>query len=63
MVTLLVLLICFSAYLGRSWRAIKNYREGFTGMIRTFYVVGERLSPFVSLACIGLALNNIFFRA
>jgi len=62
MLTLIVLLICLSTYLGRTFAGIKNYKEGFSGTIRTFSIIGDRLSPFVSLACIGLALNNIFNR-
>jgi len=62
MLTLLILLICFSTYLGRTFSSIKKYKEGFTGMIRTFSVIGDRLSPFVSVACVALALNNIFHR-
>ncbi len=62
MLTTIVLLICFSTYLGRTFKSIKQCKEGFTGMIRTFSVIGDRLSPFVSIACIVLALNNLFHR-
>ena len=62
MITLIVLLRCFSTYLGRTFKRIKNYKEGFSGTIRTFSIIGDRLSPFVSIACIALALNNIFNR-
>ena len=62
MITLIVLLICFSTYLGRTFKRIKNNKEGFSGTIRTFSIIGDRLSPFVSVACIVLALNNIFNR-
>ena len=62
MLTLIVLLICFSTYLGRTFKRIKTYKEGFSGTIRTFSVIGDRLSPFVSCACIILAVNNIFNR-
>ena len=59
MITLVALLICFSTYLGRTFTRIKNYKEGFR-TIRTFSIIGDRLSPFVSITCIALALNNIF---
>ena len=62
MLTLIVLLICFSTYLGRSFKGIKKHKEGFSGTIRTFSVIGDRLSPFVSFACIALSLNNILNR-
>ena len=62
MMTLVILLICFSTYLGRTFKSIKNYKEGFRGTIRTFSVIGDRLSPFVSISCILLALNNVFNR-
>ena len=62
MITLIILLICFSTYLGRTFKRVKNYKEGFRGTIRTFSVIWDRLSPFVSISCILLALNNIFNR-
>ena len=62
MLTLIVLLICLSTYLGRTFTRIKTYKEGFSGTIRTFSVIGDRLSPFVSCACVILAINNIFNR-
>ena len=62
MMTLIVLLICFSTYLGRTFKRIKTYKEGFSGTIRTFSVIGDRLSPFVSVSCVILAINNIFNR-
>ena len=62
MMTLIVLLICFSTYLGRTFSRVKTYKEGFSGTIRTFSIIGDRLSPFVSIACIVLAFNNIFNR-
>ena len=52
----------FQTYLGRTFKRIKNNKEGFSGTIRTFSIIGDRLSPFVSVACIVLALNNIFNR-
>ena len=58
----IVLLICFSTYLGRTFKRVKGYKEGFSGTIRTFSVIGDRLSPFVSCACVILAINNIFNR-
>lgn len=63
MLTLMVLLICLSTYLRRTWPGlINNFKEGFSGMIRTFSIVGDRLSPFVSVACILLAINNVIYR-
>jgi hypothetical protein len=62
MLNLMMFLICLSTYIARAWPNIKNYKEGFTGMIRTFSVIGERLSPFVAVGCIALALSNLFYR-
>jgi len=63
MLTLIILAICLSTYLRRTWpNLINGFKEGFSGMIRTFSVVGDRLSPFVSIACILLAVNNVIYR-
>ena len=49
---------------------MKNFNEGFSGLIRrssiigrmNIFKIGERLSPFVAVAGIGLTINNLFFR-
>ena len=59
LLVLICLFICLSTYLGRIWPSkIKSFNSGFSGLIRNSYIIGERLSPFVSVFCIGLAIKN-----
>ena len=65
MVTIL-LFICLCSYLGEIFpqtiRQSSEFTRGFKGMVRKAAVVGDRLSPWVSIACIGFAGANIFIR-
>ena len=64
MITLIFLFICMSTYLKRIWpNKIMSFREGFSGLLRNASIVGERLSPLVSIGCMGLAWYNLFVRA
>lgn len=59
MVVLMVLFICFSTYLYRIMpERVKSFNEGFSGLIKNASIIGERLSPIISLLCIALAFNN-----
>ncbi len=61
LLVLLCLAICLSTYLGRSFPdKIRTFNSGFSGLIKNGYIIGERLSPFVSIACIALAIKNLF---
>ncbi|RSH81874.1 uncharacterized protein EHS24_008069 [Apiotrichum porosum] len=49
----LLLLICTCTYVrGAAPGLVDRNREGFTGLFYKFARIGERLSPYVSLACI-----------
>jgi hypothetical protein len=39
-----------------------SFNHGFKGMVRKAAVIGDRLSPYVSAACIFFAVANIFVR-
>ncbi|ODO10846.1 hypothetical protein I350_01445 [Cryptococcus amylolentus CBS 6273] len=54
----LLLLICTCTYIrGTAPNLVDRNREGFLGLFFKFARIGERLSPYVSLACIAMALT------
>ena len=69
---MLLLLICSSAYLrastlkrddgGRVTSMLDAHKGGFRGMAWKLARIGERLSPHVSLACLGMAFTLLFLR-
>jgi phage-related holin len=63
---MLLLFICLCSYLGDIFpgtiRQSKEYTKGFKGMVRKAAVIGDRLSPWVSLACFAFGAANIFVR-
>ena len=40
----------------------QEYQHGFKGIIRKAAVVGDRLSPYVSIALVCFAVANIVYR-
>jgi len=71
MLVAIFLFICLCTYFNRIFpEKMKNFNEGFSGLIRrssiigrmNIFKIGERLSPFVAVAGIGLTINNLFFR-
>ncbi|CAG5091589.1 Oidioi.mRNA.OKI2018_I69.PAR.g13152.t1.cds [Oikopleura dioica] len=62
MVTLILLSICTCAYIRSFFPSLLDkHKTGFLGIFWKFARVGERLSPYVSLACIILGLKIMFF--
>jgi len=54
----LLLLICTCTYVrGTAPGLIDRNREGFLGLFFKCARIGERLSPYVSLACIAMAIT------
>ncbi|WRT67332.1 uncharacterized protein IL334_004302 [Kwoniella shivajii] len=54
----LLLLICTCTYIrGTAPGLVDRNREGFLGMFFKCARIGERLSPYVSLACIAMAIT------
>ncbi|ODV61043.1 Ksh1p, partial [Ascoidea rubescens DSM 1968] len=56
----LLLLICTSAYIHSLWPALldKN-RTGVAGVFWKFARIGERLSPYVSICCVIMAVSHL----
>ena len=64
LLTVILLLICTCAYLRSLWPNLLDRRK--TGPMGTFWKfarVGERLSPYVALFCIGMAFHTLFISA
>ena len=64
LLTVILLLICTCAYLRSLWPNLLDRRK--TGPMGTFWKfarVGERLSPYVAVFCIGMAFHTLFISA
>ena len=60
----MVLFICTCSYV-RSWSPTTintEYTHGFKGTVKNAAIIGDRLSPLVSAACVVFAVTNIFLR-
>ncbi|WWD01183.1 hypothetical protein V866_008123 [Kwoniella sp. B9012] len=56
----LLLMICTCTYIrGTAPGLVDRNREGFLGLFFKYARIGERLSPYVSLACIAMAITII----
>nr|ABV22162.1 conserved small protein [Perkinsus chesapeaki] len=63
LLTVLLLTICTCTLLRPKFPSfIDNHKPGFVGFFGRFAVIGERLSPYVSLACIIMAVVTLFLR-
>lgn len=61
--TVLLLTICTSSYLKLYFPGLVNAKNaGFTGILGKFAVIGDRLSPYVSLCCLFCAFWTLLFR-
>ncbi|OQV17818.1 putative Protein kish-A [Hypsibius exemplaris] len=57
LLTVILLLICTCAYLrGMAPRIMDKYKTGMLSLFWKCARIGERLSPWVSLSCIAMAL-------
>ena len=58
------LLICMCSYIRYFWPQMidSSMNHGFKGMVRKAAVIGDRLSPWVSAACVFFAGFNILVR-
>ncbi|CAJ1445955.1 unnamed protein product, partial [Effrenium voratum] len=55
--------ICTCSYLRpRFGNFLQPKAPGFMGMFGRFAVIGDRLSPFVSVGCIVMAISTLFVR-
>ncbi|TRY63992.1 hypothetical protein TCAL_02074 [Tigriopus californicus] len=60
----LLLLICTCAYIRSLWPTLLDNRK--SGLLGTFWKlarIGERLSPFVALGCVAMAVHTLFLSA
>jgi len=63
MLTVILLAICTCSYLRPRFPSfLDSKRPGFLGVLGRFAVVGDRLSPYVSLACIGMGVATVLLR-
>jgi uncharacterized protein (UPF0262 family) len=60
MIIVVLFFICTASYIRAAWPSfIENHKTGFRGIIRSAAVIGDRLSPFVSVLCIGMGVFNL----
>ena len=60
MIIVVLLFICTASYIRSAWPSfVENHKSGFRGIIRSAAVIGDRLSPFVSVLCLGMAVFNL----
>jgi hypothetical protein len=57
----LILTICTSTYIKAKFPSILSVRTGFRGIWWKCARVGERLSPVISLACLGMAVSLLLY--
>lgn len=63
LLTVVLLSICTATYLRPRFAAfIDPKKAGFPGLFGRFAVIGERLSPYISVGCVVMALVTIFLR-
>ncbi|CAD7951726.1 unnamed protein product [Amoebophrya sp. A25] len=60
--TALILAICTCTYLQPSFSFIDPKKPGFGGAAGRFAVIGKRLSPYVSAACMIMAVVTLVYR-
>lgn len=61
LLTVLLLLVCTCAYLRSLWPSLLDRnKKGFLGTFWKFARIGERLSPYVALACVFMAVHCLF---
>jgi len=60
MIIVVLLFICTASYVRAVWPSfIESHKTGFRGIIRSAAVIGDRLSPFVSILCVGMGVFNL----
>ena len=64
LVCVILLLICTCAYIRSLWPSlIDRNKTGPLGTFWKFARIGERLSPYVALSCVGMAFHTLFLSA
>jgi hypothetical protein len=63
LMTVVLLSVCTATYLRPRFPSfIDAKKAGFPGLFGRFAVIGERLSPYISLGCFVMAIVTIFLR-
>lgn len=69
MITVLLFIICTCSFVKHYQPSlIEPHKTGFFGFLRraavigTYFTLGDRLSPWVSVMCGIMAINTLFFR-
>lgn len=57
----LLLTVCTCAYIKLRFPSFISARTGFRGIWWKFARIGERLSPLISLACLGMAVSLLIY--
>ena len=63
LLTVVLLLICTCAYVRSMWPSLIDKNK--TGIMGTFWKlarIGERLSPYVAICCVAMAVNVLFLQ-
>ena len=63
LLTVLLLFICTCTFLKPRLAWIQAHKTGTEGVFWKAARIGERLSPFVSLACLVMAFHTLFVKA
>jgi hypothetical protein len=60
MIIVVLFFICTASYIRAIWPTfIESHKTGFRGIIRSAAVIGDRLSPFVSVLCVAMGVFNL----
>ena len=62
LLTLILLFICTCTYMKTRLQWINDHKTGTLGIFWKCARIGERLSPFVSLACLVMAFHVLFIK-
>ncbi|KAI5151565.1 hypothetical protein ENBRE01_2693 [Enteropsectra breve] len=55
----LALFICLATYIKRKFPSLVARKEGFSSILYKASVAGDRLSPFIALACLFFAAEKL----
>jgi len=60
MIIVVLFIICTASYIRAIWPSfVESHKKGFRGIIRSAAVIGDRLSPFVGILCVGMGIFNL----
>ena len=62
LLTVILLFICTCAYLRSKLAFINHNKRGGLSVFYKAAIIGDRLSPYVSVACLIMAVHVLFFK-